>query len=751
MRNYLGLLAAGLMSSTAVYAADTEKKTEGLEEIVVTAQKGARAESIQKIPVAITAYSSEKLAQSQITSVTEIARLTPGARLENSTVAGFPNFYIRGLGISGSVRSVDPTVSVNVDGMPQEYAVGTVLDVDDAERVEVLRGPQGILFGRNATGGAISLITKRPTNEWHGQLKVRGGNLGRFDTYGLISGPIVKDKVLAKISVNRKSSDGFYEDKGAGTFVPAPLNPGGTDTSFAGRQRKEDVLSIAPTLEFRPTERLTITVIGNYNADRGGGAPSRLKFPVPNIQTYLGYTPPSQYDADQANWNGDGRHTLFTKRLVADVQYRLDAGTLTYISGYRDVSYRLRADIDGTPFTLFHYPPDGNKDKSTQLSHELRFASDFSDQFRFVAGAYYSNLKWSYQERRVMSPLIQTPNAAPTNPLIGLQGLSRQTGTTLAFFYNMDWNPIPQLRLSHGGRYTRDEKTFWVVPLTQCNIPFTECPFASTQKSGNWRDFSPRFGVEYQWTPGLLTYATYTRGYRSGNFNSRATALNQIGPANPESVEQIELGVKSTFWNNRARVNLAMYSSLYANIQRIVLVNLIQTLANAGSAKIKGVEMELAVEPIDKLVFTGSLGYTDARFTSFNGLSGVSPADAVRLKFDGLPAWTTFIQGQYTFQIPNFEPEFTARASYAWTSSSYADILNQIRDDAYGIVDAGLSMNYNSWTLSLYGKNLTDQYHPGLTYGVGLGPTANPFSNRFAVLQAGSSLREYGIELTYKF
>ncbi len=753
-----------LLSSTSAFAQSggqeddsaISEERRAISEIVVTAQKAAKGESVQKVPVAISAFDSSALARGQLTNLTEVGRISPGTQLMEPGVPGFANFFIRGVGLVGSVRTLDPAVSITVDGMPQEFALGTILDVEDAERVEILRGPQGILFGRNATGGAVSLTTKRPTNDLRIEASARIGNGGRFDVYGNISGPIAGDTILGKISVSHKHSNGLYRDRNGGTFIPSLFNPSGTDNSLVKNEGGTDIWHIAPALELRATDNLTISLLGDYRLEKGDGLPTVLRSQPSNLSSpnFFGYTP--DLNNGFINHDAPGDHRLETKRLIGEIALETDYGVFTSITGYRDVEYSLRGDVDGIPFTIFHFPDGGNVDDSEQVSQELRFASTFSDVFRFTVGGYYSELDFTGSERRLYGGFLLGLNPAFRQ---ARESSWEQSGTTKALFYNIDYNIMPSLRLSHGGRYTKDKKTFTILPLRACANPdFTGCQTTFATDSGSWDDFSPKFGAEWQATRDTLLYATWTRGYRSGNYNSRAPNLDpsNVLPADPESIKQIELGLKTTFWDGRARVNLAAFTSKYADIQRTVIVNSFQTLANAASAKVKGLEAEVSVEPVNGLLLSGNIGYTHARYDSFDGLDVngdgiIDPELAADLKFEQVPEWTGFAEASYTFSLPGVSQEFTARTSYSYKSFAYGDTINLVPIKAHGLLNASFSMRGTGWTAGVYGKNLTNEFNSGQSSAFNFGPGPFGSEQKLGLVYWGNAPREYGLELRFEY
>ncbi len=756
-RNFRAGVKFALLSAVAfptlAYAQSADSETSGargsaIQDIVVTANKGAEAENVQDVPAAISAFNEDTLKSSHVANLTELNRV-PGVQFNDpGGVPGYANFFIRGVGLVGSVRSLEPTVGITIDGMPQEYIIGTILPLEDAERVEVLRGPQGILNGRNSPGGAVNIVSRRPTEDFKGEVRLRVGNGGRVDMYGLLSGPLAGDKILGKISVSRKRSKGLYNDENRGTFVPAPFNPGGTDTSLTKRETRESSIAIRPTITLKPTDNFKLTLLGDYYRNRGGGAASRILNDVPNLQELWGYTPPE--GGDIINHDGYSKNTLENWRGIVEAELDLGVGVVTSVTGYRKVKYNLEGDVDGVPFLVFHFPKDGQLDDSDQFSQEIRFASSFSDVFDFVIGAFYSDLEFSSRERRVMSTALVT--SSDTNTILSLQGSANQKGTSKALFYNVNYRPIPNLTLNHGGRYTKDKKNFSMIPLGLCGvgIGFDTCSTTSIGGKKSWDNYSPKFAITYEATPDTTIYGSFTKGYRSGAFNARASSADAIGPADPETIEQWELGFKTTFLDNRARLNIAGFSSKYNDIQRTVLVNAIQTLSNAASATLKGVEVEAMLNPVEGLVLSGNVSYIDAKFKEFVGLAGVSPEDARNLKFEQLPKWTAFGEAQYTVGLPQMfgaYPDLTGRVAYTYRGDYFADTLNAAPINGFGLLDASLAVKTDDVTVSFYGKNLANKYWSGQTavFSFGAAP------GNFGVVGFGSPPREFGVELAYKF
>lgn len=717
---------------------------DAIGEIVVFGTKNARAESLQKVSAAITALNVDALEQPQYRSVVDVGRIAPNVALQPaSTLPGVANFMIRGIGLNGTVKSIDPAVNLVVDGMVYAFPVAAIVDTFDMESVEILRGPQGILFGRNATGGAVSFRTRRPGNTFGFAGSVTVGNDNQIDVTARVEGPIIEDRLFAKLAVLRRSNDGPFKDRNSGIFVPAPANPGGVDTSSQVDQLHQTTWLVRPTVLWKPTETLDITLLGEYGSIKGGGPMAQTASPNAVLRNYFGYTP--QLGKFEINQDLAGKQDASTYRAIVEANLDVGAGVISSITGWRKVKYDFSLDADGTPFTLFHFP-EGNRDKSTQFSQELRFASTFSDEVRLIAGAFYNDLSIQTTERRQFTTLLSP--AATSHRVVYQQAFFDQQAKAAAAFGNVEWSVLPNVKLSAGGRYSWERKEIDVSVLTACPAAsFDNCLAAPVSLSKSWTDFSPRAGIEFQPDEDTLLYATWTNGFRSGNFNARAQNVGQIGPADPETAEAFEIGLKTTFWDRKARVNISLFRTNYDDIQRTIIVGAVQTLANAASAKIEGAEIEVTLKPVRGLTLNGSAGYTRARYESFNGLDltgdGIpDPARAKNLKFDRVPKWTAFASADYGFDIAPIDSRMNLQLSYSYKSSFFTDVPNtpSLAQKAYGLFDSSASLEHGPWRGTLFVRNIANTRYIDFGSTFTFGPElyfARP--------------RTYGLELAFKY
>lgn len=704
-----------------------------IEEVMVRSKKKAVAESVQKVPSAITVLDASLISKTFSNDLTDVGRLAPNVLLQPvSTFPAFANFTIRGIGVNNSVRTVDPTVNIYQDGMVFGFQPGTVLDVFDLESIEILRGPQGILFGRNTTGGAVVLRTARPTGDTAIKGRVTLGNFNRVDLAASIEAPLGSDKVFGKLSVISRNQDGFFKDRNGGTFVPALLNPSGLQPDNPEQNQADiDTIVVKPTLVFNISDDFDLTLLGSYTRMRGGSSATNAGIPegtTPLSLALWGYTPPE--DFYELNHDILGRNETDAWHLIGEANWDLGHGVLTSITAYRDIKYNNDMDIDGTPFVLVHFPD--NRESGDQFSQEIRYASTFSDEFDFVVGLYYFTQDYSVLERRILFGGLDSPEQAATHRYF--QGEFDHEQETFAGFANINWHITDELTFNVGGRYTWEEKEIDIQTLAPCvGQTFAECPTERNMLRDSWDNFSPSAGIKYQFAEDSMVYFQWTRGFRSGNFNGRATSLPAVGPTAEERVDSFEFGVKSTFMDGRARINAAIFRTDYKDIQRTVLLpvagNPVQTLNNAAQATIDGIELEIIFTPVEALRFEANLGWIDAQYDEFlgvetDGIPGITAEDnalAALLEFDRVPELTLYLAA--TYFIPVDYGEWSIRMSYSWRDSQFSDVNNtpSLAQGSYGLLDASIGLDMESYRVSIFGRNLTDEAYfdirsTGLSY-----------------------------------
>jgi iron complex outermembrane receptor protein len=729
-----------------------------LEEVVVTARK--RAESAQDVPLSISAFSAEQVSALKVRSLVDLAVSMPSVVLDEiGTSRGYANFSIRGIGIASSIPSIDPAVGIVVDGVYLGVNGGVVFDNFDIQSIEVLRGPQGTLFGRNVTGGAVLLNTRVPSDEFE---------------------------------FNARASYEFPEDGGASTIVQGTVSGGLTETlaaklavyynddqgalvnRFDGSDHGAyEQFIVRPVLAWRPTDRFE--VIARYERqDVTADGPSAQS------HTTLSGVPGTPFNAprDSFEFNIDepGDYELDVDFLNITVNWEVAGGTLTNIFGWRESEMYTYADIDAQPLWLFH------SDTLTgyeQFSSELRYSGRFLDErLNVTAGLYAFESELAYDENRRLFGVATGGVAAASNQ----EGGGNLDVSSIGAFISADYDLTERLTLSAGVRWTEEEKAARTANLvlnidSPCYVgrpngpdyaPATrECVYDFVD-SNTWNFVSPKVGFSYDLTDSARVYGSITQGYRSGGYNLRntevpasfapdGTARYEFGPGpfDTEEVLSFEIGYKSKW--QRGQLNLSVYRTEGKDMQRDVnlpseLSGVLQLIQNTADIRITGAEVDGTFALTDNFTLQGSVGLLDAQYESvrfdLNGDGVVDDGDR-NLDFVRAPELTWSLSGIYDVDLGgngyiSSRLSFAYRDETAYTDNNRGFILDQ------EVLD--LSIDYHTpdghWILSLYGRNLLDAVrHGGDTpLPVSLGST--PLGGTFAPLNTPAT---YGMEVSYDF
>ncbi|KTE00948.1 ligand-gated channel [Sphingopyxis sp. H038] len=681
MRKYWLLASASLLCpGTAFAQTGTDPAPQGstsalADEIIVTATKKGYGENVQDVPIAVTAYGEAQLDAKFVQNLQSLSYDVPNVQLEDvGSTPGYANFSIRGLGINSSIPSIDPTVGVFIDGVYLGINAGVLFDNFDLEGLEVLRGPQGLLFGRNVTGGAVVVRTSRPSFdlEFRGKASVETGL--KKTVSGVVTGPIVDDVVAAKLAVYYSDDDGWFRNRFDGK-------------SFG----KAKDLIIRPALSIRGGEDFRMDIRYEHGETKGDGPAGQnhglfrrdsFDFSVNNRGFY-----DNKWDQASAETN---------------VDVRFGEGVITNIAGYRRYRSSASSDIDATPLSLFHADIEIAQ---SQLSDELRYAGKFGD-VDVTTGLYYFTQDIRYGERRTLLGGRQI-----------VSGGGAQDQTTWGVFASADWHLSETLTLNLGGRYTWERKTVQVSTLRPngCNLDTIICTtnFADSDK---WKGFTPKIGL--QWQPGDDTqvYGVYTRGFRSGGYNLRNTDPNvPPGPFDQEVQDSFELGVKQQFGRNR--INVAGFYNRIKDLQREIVLpgplGASQVIRNTADATIKGIEAEGLFFILPNLALSGQVGYVDGQYRNVQfDLSGDGVINGVdrRLKLPRLSPWTYGAGLTYDQRLGSLGTA-TARVSYNHRDKAAFTDNNQGFLQGADMLDASLTLATadNHWKFSIYGRNLLNE------------------------------------------
>lgn len=698
------------VSATGVaYAADDAAQApvqaSQVDEVIVTAQK--KSENLQKVPISVTALNEAALTRSGVTSLDSIQRYAPG--LTMSTVgSGFVSYtYMRGSGTNQIDSGSDPSVAFFVDEVYITGTAGLQFDLFDVARVEVLKGPQGTLFGRNAAAGAISITTKRPDADFNGAFAVDAGNYGAYTGRATVTGPLTADgKVLFRISGALKEH-GPYTHNLAGGDDPGDIHSAG------GRAQLEFV-----------GDNATFLLSADALSARNGmtnqflASASKAAFIAAADLPLL----PAGESFYNHFYNVDGHENQDVFGVTGRLEMDTPLGKLTSISAYRSNSFDRVQDQDGT--VLASYQLNSNEhDKS--FSQELRLSNDWN-QLHWLAGVYYYNNKTDRQDTILAGPNFATVAFRNTTS-IDRNAIKTES---YAAFAQLTYNLTPELSVTAGGRYTHDQKEDNRFVQRFGGVPYTVDP------SATWSSFDPSFGVNYQVAPSVLLYASYRRGFKSGGFQTLlpVTAALAAAPFAPERVNSYEAGIKSEWFDRRLRANVSIFRAEVTNQQilRTVVTAGVSNnvIDNAGRTKTDGVDIALTATPLSGLRLEANATFQRARFTKFDS-NGVSFAGKSQLRS---PDYTGSYAAEYTFDLGE-SGGLTARVEYTYQSEVFFDTANTalpgVYQPGYGLVNARLTYApaRANWEVAVWGKNLGgEEYYRNIAVSgvTGLGVPGDP-------------------------
>ena len=623
-------------------AADAaEQAVEESGDIVVTARR--TEESLQRVPASISAFNERALERIQATDPTGLQGAVPNLNIvQGRGSSNATNIFIRGIGQPDALQTFDPAVGVYVDDVYLSRIRGTQLDLLDLERVEVLRGPQGTLYGKNTIGGALKFVTRKPGRDLRATGTIAVGSYDQFELKGSVSGPLT-DTLSAGIAVMRSKRDGFVEDAA-------------DDREY----NDKDTVAVRGAVAFTPSSTVRVDLSADYSEDD-----AKLNVGQPlNSLTFLiggGVLLPLPSNPDPDDYDFEGRTTpglpnstkLKHWGLAGTVAVDLtDSLTVKSITAYRKLETDDYVDIDATEKEVGDVFVGVDQ---KQFSQEFQLVYS-GERLSGVAGLYYLKEDIKSHQEAFADDLI--------GPLLGNPTFLRTIDDDLetngyAAFANASFEVTPELRLSAGARYTHEKKEYFRTTSTFSNSPLltSVTPFLF-DVDDVWKDFSPMASVDYQFSPNVMVYARVAKGFKSGGFNGRANSVAERTQYEPEEALSYEAGLRSTVADGQLRFNLTGFYNNYKDFQARVagtgtdpvtgLPSPVLAVINAGKLRIKGVELETAWTPIKEILIDAQIGYLNADYKEFDDI-----------RFPG---------GSRAFQTPAFAPKWTMRfgAQYAF-------------------------------------------------------------------------------------
>lgn len=693
-----GALAGFIAQPSWADAAASAQPTTGVEEVVVTAQR--REERLQNVPIQVTAFTSQKILDAGIKNTADAINHLANITFDKGDTYHGSFITLRGM---TEINNADPPIAMVVDGVPLTSQKQMNMNLFDVERIEVLKGPQGALYGRNAVGGAINIVTKAPSNDFEGFADATYGKGNYLDAAAGVSGPLVRDKLLFRLSADYKTDDGRIEN----TFRQDKVDFIDHDWSIRGR-----ILAM-------PTDRLTLDARAEYNDFRAGsnyysavlsGDPNDFVLPQFNVPSY------TYGDSTSLTFKGD---------------YRLDLGTLTAITGYARIKEIDRADLDfrnpidspggffGTGLQL----GQGQDQYIEMTSQEVRLVSNSDQRFRWLFGGYYLHTHRNLLTRGFVD-LTGDPSQIDNPALLIAYQSESNHNDAYAAFGQADFDVTDKLTLTGGLRWDRDERN-------QINL------VSGLERSDAFSRVQPKVTLTFKPVEDKLLYATFSTGFRSGGFNAPSVSIPIFSP---EHLKNFEAGFKASFFDRRLILNGAAYLTKVDNYQFFFVdaLSASQIIANLDKVEIKGVELEAQAVLAPGLEATAAVGTTDSsieKSTLFPGSEGNKTPRTVPVSFSSSLQYRHPLSGDF---------DGLARIDWQYYGKKYWGVDNLDVQDPYSIVNLRVGVERGGSGLYLWARNVGNakyysEYVPGTYSGldIDIGHLGQP--------------RSYGVELRARF
>jgi iron complex outermembrane receptor protein len=731
-----------------------------LEEVLVTAEK--RSQSLQEIPSSITAFSQDDMDLREATDMRALQNFTPNLEFNNES-GGQNNARItlRGIGTETLVGGGDPGVALHVDGIYVGRNSAAAQSIFDVERLEVLRGPQGTLYGRNAIGGSINVITRKATEEFEASGDVTGGNYNRLRLRGVLNVPLT-DNVFSRFSIVKEDRDGYLEN----------AHPGGGDND------DKDLLSIRGQVRWALEDDNEIILRAYYNRNEGVGGGSRFLGSDTNFEftNYLlgisdgsigppagvpiggpAYTQPAggvaaaplSRDLYKISKNADEFVDMEQQGVDLTVEWNLsDSVMLRSISSYQSNDNDALVDADNSELSI---ETRSRLNESEQWSQEFNLISTGDDALEWILGAFYFDEEVNedfsiFTPGGVLDPAIPLPGGQlPGGNGINQNPIAEHKAESYAFFGQATYSISDNLRLTAGLRYSVDEKeqsrtgAGIVDNVTGYRLLAGGAigPEAPESVSDDWSSTTGKLSIDYDLNENSMLFASFSTGYKSGGIPFNGV----MEPYEPETVDAFEIGSKNELFDNRVRINLAAFWYDYQDLQVFRLTGDGPRADNAAQSTVWGVEAEFLAMLTENLQIDGSAGYLNAEYDEY--FVDIPPSDFSGNTLNHAPEFMFNVGLQYRGELAG--GEITSRIDYVRKGETYFDRENGPFDtqEEFGLVNANIRFEQNNWYVGLYGKNLADEEY---VTGQLINP---PFSCGCRTVGVGEP-RTYGVTVGYR-
>lgn len=691
------LLAAAAMAALSLPAA-AQDVAGSLDEIIVTATKQGET-NVQTTPIAVTAIGEQQIEERGLSDVSDLVGIVPG--LQVSDLSGYTQVYIRGVGSNIVFIGSDPSSTTHLDGVYLARPLAYLSNFLDVERIEALRGPQGTLYGRNAVGGNINIVSRRPTDVVEGRAQLTVGDYNQLGVAGYVSGPIADTGLLGSIAFNRSEHDGYLD------------NVAGDDLE------DEDFWGLRGQVLVPFGSQSELIVRADYSeSDSALGQYPKLLQPsgLPLEDSILGdYHTVAHNSANQTVAEIGGIAAEFNSDLNPNLHFRS-------LTAYRSFHGSIEADADSSSLPILRTLISPIRQE--QISQEFNLTGEY-DRFNFVLGAYY--FRETNEEPLTLAVIPATASHIQRPHL---------TAESVALFAQGEYFLTDALSIVAGVRYTQDDKSYrlddyWTqsasfdpaaaaaAPVIVGSAMFSN-PF-TVDTSNDYDAFTPKFGVNYR-LDNMLFYASATRGFKSGGYDygSNNAADASAGYA-PEYLWAYEAGAKTSWFADRLRANVSVFYYDYTDMQVQSFRNLGALTQNAATAEVQGLELELSARPVSNFDIYANIAYLDATYQDYEGAFtntlGTFSADGNRL--NNAPEWAFTVGGRYSWDLGNNGEMFVGadmRYQDRVFFTAANDGVNGVtgypqQQDAYTLLDArvGWTSPDRAWSATLIGSNLTDE------------------------------------------
>ena len=757
----IAALLAASPASAQDQAAGAASNGGTVSEVVVTAQ--FRSTNVQQTPIAITAVNAQMLQQRGQTSVEQVANQAPNVTLKPQGAAFGPSLgaSIRGVGKYDFNPALEPGVGLYVDDVYYPTLTGSILDLLDLDRVEILRGPQGTLAGQNSIGGSVKLYSKKPSGDEGGYLEASYGGLNHLEARGSVDFTLVPDQLFMRLAAVTNHYDGYvtrvdYACANPGSGLP---NMASQTSCVLGHEGGKSYSALRTALRWVMNDRVEVNLIGDYTYDNsqspattllhtdaagmsaGGLALTSLNgvsygnqfIPSNPFISYASFTMPASplaapFNADALTASDSSLYKGWG--VSGTVDWKLAEGlSLKSITAYRGYVSDFAEDNDVSPLPL-------------GLGVEHLSHRQFSEELRLNGGLLNNAVEYTVGGFYFWENSIYATHQDLWYPGIALDFLGNDPviAHTKAGFAQAVWHATDKLNLTGGIRYTDQDKSYQFVRLNRDGTPNAVLGALNGQvgnySGSNW-DY--RADVDYRWTPDFMTYAEFSTGFKGGGINPRPFVVQQVLPFGPEKLDAYEIGFKSQWLDRRVRLNAAAFYNKYKDIQ-LTLLSCPQyggpgpcaLPQNAGDADVKGAEVEAEIHPVGGLEIDGSASYLDFKYTRINPQAGIPGGAGVQIGMipPYSPKWKWSIGAQYTFDLGD-KGSMIPRIDASYQSDIYSNAVNSSLNQIQGYTLVNAHLTYRAakggWETSVAVTNLTNKLYYVTTFdltGAGGGAVA---------------------------